>query len=202
MNIRIFWVRAMKCMCAQTRPQFILSSERVFLGNGVWTHVNSKGKIPYTGKFPQRRIEPATLWTASPNTTNELFRPLLHSLSLPGMQLIRILVTWLSFSKRGWSNGFFCVLRYISRVHHFGWDFCICDPFFFFFFFYPTVEVVTFHLRGWCVLSVFMLPAFTHLGHESQDLWVHLVECMCAQTRPRFLHSSKSVFKEWSQNPC
>ena len=32
-------------------------------------------KIPSTGKFPQRRIEPATLWTASPNTTNELFRP-------------------------------------------------------------------------------------------------------------------------------
>ena len=25
------------------------------------------GKIPCTGKFPQRRIEPATLWTASPN---------------------------------------------------------------------------------------------------------------------------------------
>ena len=33
-------------------------------------------KIPSTGKFPQRRIEPATLWTASPNTTNELFRPI------------------------------------------------------------------------------------------------------------------------------
>ena len=30
-------------------------------------------KIPSTGKFPQRRI--ATLWTASPNTTNELIRP-------------------------------------------------------------------------------------------------------------------------------
>ena len=75
MNVRIFWVRVMKCMCAQTRPRFILSSKRVFWGNGVWTHVNSKGKIPSTGKFPQRRIKPATLWTASPNTTNELFRP-------------------------------------------------------------------------------------------------------------------------------
>ena len=41
-----------------------------FGGNGVWTHVNSKGKIPSTGKCPQRRIEPATLWTASPSTTN------------------------------------------------------------------------------------------------------------------------------------
>ena len=45
MNVRIFWVRAMKCMYAQTRPRFILSTEGVFLGNGVWTHVNSKGKI-------------------------------------------------------------------------------------------------------------------------------------------------------------
>ena len=70
MNVRIFWVRAMKCMCAQTRPRFILSSEGVFWGNGVWTHVNSKGKIPSTGKCPQRRIEPATLWTASPSTIN------------------------------------------------------------------------------------------------------------------------------------
>ena len=43
---------------------------RSFWGNGVWTHVNSKGKIPSTGKCPQRRIEPATLWTANPSTTN------------------------------------------------------------------------------------------------------------------------------------
>ena len=33
-----------------------------FWGNGVKTHVNSKGKIPSTGKkFSQRRIEPKTL---------------------------------------------------------------------------------------------------------------------------------------------
>ena len=36
----------MEYMCAQTRARFILSSERFFLGNGVRTHVNSKGKIP------------------------------------------------------------------------------------------------------------------------------------------------------------
>ena len=39
----------MECMCAQTGPRLILSSERV-LGNGVRTYVNSKGKIPSTGK--------------------------------------------------------------------------------------------------------------------------------------------------------
>ena len=34
----------------------------------------------------------------------------------------------------------------------------------------PTIKVVTFRLRGWCVLGVFLLPAFTRLGHERQDL--------------------------------
>ena len=34
----------------------------------------------------------------------------------------------------------------------------------------PTIEVVTFRLRGWCILGVFLLPAFIHLGHECQDL--------------------------------
>ena len=37
-------------------------------------------------------------------------------------------------------------------------------------FFNPTIEVVTFHLHGWCMLGVFLLPAFIHLGHECQDL--------------------------------
>ena len=36
--------------------------------------------------------------------------------------------------------------------------------------FNPTIEVVTFLLRGLCILGVFLLPAFTHLGHECQDL--------------------------------
>ena len=35
----------------------------------------------------------------------------------------------------------------------------------------PTIEVVTFRLREWCMLGVFLLPAFTCLGHECQDLW-------------------------------
>ena len=33
----------------------------------------------------------------------------------------------------------------------------------------PTLEVLTFCLRGWCMLGVFLLPAFTRLGHDSQD---------------------------------
>ena len=63
-------------MCAQTKPRFILSSERV-LGNGVRTHVNSQGK-----KSPlpeaQRRVEPVILNTAGQRANTlqtELFWP-------------------------------------------------------------------------------------------------------------------------------
>ena len=66
MNVRIFWVRAMKCMCAQTKPRFILSSERVLGGMEFEPMLTPREKIPSTGKFPQRRIEPATLWTDPP----------------------------------------------------------------------------------------------------------------------------------------
>ena len=50
---------------------------------------------------------------------------------------------------------------YISVVHHTGWDFSICDCFF-----NPAIEVVTFHPPGWFMLGMFLLPAFTQLGHE------------------------------------
>ena len=43
-------------------------------------------------------------------------------------------------------------------------------------FFNPTIEVVTFHLRGWCMLDVFLLLAFTCLGYERQDLLSPCVE--------------------------
>ena len=37
-------------------------------------------------------------------------------------------------------------------------------------FVYVTVfsEIVTYRLHGWCMLGVFLLPAFAHLGHECQ----------------------------------
>ena len=54
---------------------------------------------------------------------------------------------------------------YISGVHHFWVRFLRMWPFF-----NPTFKVVTFCLRRWCVLGVFLLPAFTRLGHEHQDL--------------------------------
>ena len=60
----------MECTCAQTRHQFILSSERVF-GDGDRTHVNSRGKKPLPEA--QRRFEPVMLHQAglwAHHTTN------------------------------------------------------------------------------------------------------------------------------------
>ena len=79
---------------------------------------------------------------------------------------------------------------------------CCCCCFFVVFFGSPVIEIVTFRLRGWCMLGVFLLPAFIRLGHERQDLLSSAMECMCAQTRPRFILSSERVLRDWSQNPC
>ena len=93
LNVRICWVHAMECMCVQTRPWLILSSERVFLGlirksfDLIWkslTHVNSKEKIPSTrksllrvrGSNPWRCIkqdsEPSTLPTSYYGSASEV----------------------------------------------------------------------------------------------------------------------------------
>ena len=37
-------------------------------------------------------------------------------------------------------------------------------------FFNPTIEVVTFRLRGSCMLGVFLSPALARLENEYQDL--------------------------------
>ena len=59
---------------------------------------------------------------------------------------------------------FFCVSSYISVVHQF-WMRFLCMWLVFY-----TILVVTFHSHGWCMLGVFLLLAFTHLGLEHQDL--------------------------------
>ena len=70
------------------------------------------------------------------------------------------------------------------------------------FFFNPTIEVVTFRLRGWCMLGVFLLLAFARLGHEHQD---HLSPCDGMHVyadKISIYTSSKRLWGEWSQNPC
>ena len=60
---------------------------------------------------------------------------------------------------------FFCVPQLYLWGSPFGVRFLRMWPLF-----NPTIEVVTFRLRGWCMLGVFFLPVFTRLGHECQDL--------------------------------
>ena len=46
----------------------------------------------------------------------------------------------------------------------------ICCTCYWGFFFNPTIEVVSFRHRGWCMLGVFLSPALTRLEQERQDL--------------------------------
>ena len=65
--------------CVHRQDLSLYSHLKEFLENGVRTHVNSKGKIPSTGKnSSQRGIEPTTLHKAGQQaqyTTNKLFPP-------------------------------------------------------------------------------------------------------------------------------
>ena len=64
----------MKCMCAQTKPRFIFSSERVFWGMEFEPMLTPREKSPLPENVPRGGSNPRR-WTVSPNTTNELFRP-------------------------------------------------------------------------------------------------------------------------------
>ena len=84
---------------------------------------------------------------------------------------------------------FFAFPSYISGVHHFWVRFLRMWPFF-----NPTVKVVTFHLRGWCVLGVFLLPAFTHLGHERQGSFESVRWNACVHRLDLSLYSHPKEF--------
>ena len=61
-------------------------------------------------------------------------------------------------------------------------------------FFNPTIEVVTFRFRRWCMLGLFLLLAFTRQGHERQDLLSLCDEMrVCTDYRPRLILSSERV---------
>ena len=86
-------------------------------------------------------------------------------------------------------------LGYISGVHHF-----LVRFFAYVTGFNPTIEVITFRLRGWCILGVFLLPAFTHQGHECQDL---LSPCdgmhVCTEYTPVYNLIRKSFWRMESE---
>ena len=53
-------------------------------------------------------------------------------------------------------------------------NFCVCDRVF-----NPTIEVVAFRLRGWCMMHVSFLLACTRLGHEYQDCFESVLWDAC-----------------------
>ena len=75
MNIRIFWVRAMKCMCAQTRPRFILSSERVFGGMEFEPMLTPREKSPLPENVPRGGSNPRRCGQRAQALPTELFQP-------------------------------------------------------------------------------------------------------------------------------
>ena len=65
-------VPAIKCMRAQTRPQFILSSERA-AGTGIRIYVNSKEKSPQPDGSEENRIrDAASRWSDFMRFTNAI----------------------------------------------------------------------------------------------------------------------------------
>ena len=58
MNVGIFWVRVMKCMCARTWPQFILSSEGVFGGMEFEPMLTPREKSPLPENVPRGGSNP------------------------------------------------------------------------------------------------------------------------------------------------
>ena len=75
MNVRIFWVRVMKCMCAQTRPRFILSSERVFGGMEFEPMLTPREKSPLPENVPRGGSNPRRCGQWAQALLTELFRP-------------------------------------------------------------------------------------------------------------------------------
>ena len=75
MNVRIFWVRAMKCMCAQTRPRFILSSERVRGGMEFEPMLTPREKSPLAENVPRGGSNPRRCGQQAQALPTELFRP-------------------------------------------------------------------------------------------------------------------------------
>ena len=75
MNVRIFWVCAMKCMCAQTRPRFILSSERVFGGMEFEPMLTPREKSPLPENVPRGGSNPRRCGQRAQALPTELFRP-------------------------------------------------------------------------------------------------------------------------------
>ena len=113
MNVRIFWVRAMKCMCAQTRPRFILSSERVFGGMEFEPMLTLREKSPLLENFPTGG--------SNPRRCGQWAQTLPTSYSSPG------LLIWLSLDLNHWPQHSNQMLEPPGHWCHHGYNVTGCD---------------------------------------------------------------------------
>ena len=90
---------------------------------------------------------------------------------------------------------FFTFPSYISGIHHFWVRFLRMWPFF-----NPTIKVVTFRLRGWCVLGVAGIhPSRTWTSGSFES--VRWNACVHRLDLGLYSHP-KEFLGEWSLNPC
>ena len=126
----------------------------------------------------------------------------------PDLRLSPITHFWLQqeiFGCNSFTCFFFCCFffafpsyMYISGVHHFWVRFLHMWPFF-----NPTIKVVTFRLRGWCVLGVFFVagihPSRTWTSGSFESVrwnaYMHRLD-LGLYSHP------KEFLGEWSLNPC
>ena len=73
---------------------------------------------------------------------------------------------------------------------------------FLFFFLNPIIEVVPFCLCRRCLLGVFLSLAFTHPGHERQDLLSPSDGMHVCRDKTSVYTLTEKSFREWSQSPC
>ena len=115
MNVSIFWVRAMKCMCAQTRPWFILSSEGVFGGMEFEPMLTPREKSPVPENVPRGGLNPRRCGQRAQALPTELFRPHLS-----------IWVTYQGFRTRMVYLDYTTCLRYTIVVWNPGYGSVFC----------------------------------------------------------------------------
>ena len=73
----------MKCMCAQTRPRFILSSERVFWGMKFEPMLTPREKSPLPENVPRGGLNPRLCGQRAQTLPMSYFGPLVVVLSHP-----------------------------------------------------------------------------------------------------------------------
>ena len=133
MNVRIFWVRVMKCMCAQTRPRFILSSESVFGGMEFEPMLTPREKSPLPENVPRGGSNPQRCGQRAQALPTELFWP-----PCDGMTVVKVsLVMWWYDSYEGqfgdvmvwqlWRSVWWCDDMTVMKVSLVMWWYDSCE---------------------------------------------------------------------------